>query len=229
MATSTSDTAFLTLTKSIPWRGEREHWSNGYHLDIAPSSDADWSALMSYAWNLESAFLAADVQFETATGHLPGTPPVLVWEYDAGTVGEGGTPGTYVPAANEVAQTGDVAGWVRWRTDRKTNRGKPIYLRNYYHGIHTSGSPDAIASTQHNFMLLLGSAWQTGIPANGKTFHRSGPKGGAPQDHTASIYCTTRTLERRGKRKKPMDVQIMGSPLGEFFKWFVGKGAIELP
>jgi len=73
--------------------------------------------------------------------------------------------------------------------------------------------------------LALGLAWQNGLSASGRTYRRTGPNGGSPQNHAVSQYITTRTLKRRGKRKKiPQTFEIMGGPTGtDFFKWFVGK------
>jgi hypothetical protein len=224
VAHSTSQTPFITITKSFTWRGARELWSNVYHLDSTPPSSTDWHALFIEAWTREYTFLPADVQLETGTGHTPGTPPVLVWEYDQPPTGEGGNPGAFVPTASDHLTPGDVAGWVRWTTDLKNSRGKPIYLRNYYHGIYVEADGNTIAPAQHTLMQELGQAWFNGLVADGRTYRRTGPNHGTPQGYAASTYATTRTLERRGRRKKPaVELQLMGASSDSFFKWFLTK------
>jgi len=225
MATSTSDTAFLTTRKSFTYRDQREEWVNVYHLDSTPANSQEWSDLVGAAWPLEAVCFPIDVQLEGATGHEAGTPPRLVFEMDAPPEGEGGYSGTWIPAAQQTQAPGDAASWVRWGTDLKNSRGKPIYFRNYFHGMYITGNGDVIAPTQHDALLALGLAWQNGLSASGRTYRRTGPNGGSPQSHAVSQYITTRTLKRRGKRKKiPQTFEIMGGPTGtDFFKWFVGK------
>jgi hypothetical protein len=224
VAHSTSQTPFVTVNKSFTWRGAREIWSNGYHLDSTPPTSADWNDLWLAIWQRESVFLPPDVQLESGTGHTPGTPPVLVWEQDAAPVGEGGPPAQFVPTAAHYLSPGDVAGWVRWGTDLKNSRGKPVYLRNYYHAVYVGADGNTIDPLQHAGMLDLGAAFQNGITVLGRTYRRTGPNHGTPQNHAVSTYATTRTLERRGKRKKPAtELQLMGPSSDSFFKWFLGK------
>lgn len=221
---SKSQTAFLTMNKSFTYRDQREIWCNVYHLDVVPPATADWSALFSAVWNLEKAFLPIDVQLEGTTGHEPGEPPVLVWEYDQPPVGEGGSAGSWVPAAQEYATPGDAASWVRWGTDLKNSRGKPVYLRNYFHGVYTTGDSDRIAPGQVTGLGALGAAFQTGITTNGRTYRRTGPNHGSPQNHKVADFITTRTLKRRGKRKKvtAQAIELAGVDGTNFFKWFLG-------
>lgn len=215
MATSTSDTAFLTLEKSFSYRGAREHFQNVYHLDIQPPSTADWSALADAVWNIEKGFQTSDVQLEWAYGHNPGTPPTLVWERDYAPVGEGGLPGSLVPAAGDVSCPGDVAAWIRYGTTQKSKLGKPIYLRNYYHSIyHSSGAPDTIAANQKAGLESFGTAFVNGFSVNGLTYRRAGPRGAVAQNHVVSQWATTRTLKKRGKRKKTVVTEIRYMPIG---------------
>ena len=228
MATSTSQTPFLTMTKSFTYRDARELWSNIYHLDSEPPSSSDWTALFNAVWALEGAFLPADTQIESGTGHTPGTPPVLVWEIDAPPTGAGGAQGQWIPGGAEYATPGDTAMWVRWTTDLKNKRGKPIYLRNYYHGAYSWSDKDEVASNQRPPLLALGLAWQNGVQANGRTYRRTGPNHGTPQAHDASVYLTTRTLKRRGKRKKPAVPGSSSSFFDAIEKSLAAKGLITI-
>jgi hypothetical protein len=217
VAHSSSDTAFLTLEKSFTFRGVREIWGNAYHLDIVPRDASDWSTLSGQVWALEAAFLPADVQIETFYGHNPGTPPVLVYEHDQPPPGPGGSGGTYVPGGAQPGCPGDCAMWVRWSTTQKNSLGKPIYLRNYYHGVHSDNTGlDVVASGQKTALQALGTAFTNGITVNGITFRRAGPRGAVAQGSTVGNYITTRTLKHRGKRrawKVPAGATVQFPPL----------------
>jgi hypothetical protein len=214
MATTHSDTAILTVEKSFPYRGAREHWSNAYHLDQIPASSAIWDGLVSAISNLEPPMFPASVQFERVTGHLPGTPPVLVYEYDFPPAGEGGPTGSFTPIATEHECPGDDAVWVRYGTTQKTVRGKPIFLRNYYHAVFYDATPDTFSARQKVAFDALGAAWVTGINVQGTTFRRAGPRGAVAQNHATDQFITTRTLKRRGRRKKPLVVgQAQDTPV----------------
>lgn len=203
MVHSSSDTAILTIEKSTLYRATREHWNNAYHLSLVPTDGAAWNALATAVVALEQPMLSASTQFEKIYGHTPGTPPVLVYEYDYPPTGEGGVAGTFVPSNLEYPCPGDVAFWVRYGTTQKTSLGKPIYLRNYYHDAHTGLTPDTLAVNQASRLTTLATAWVNGISAAGVTYVRAGPRGAIAQNHQNGQFLTTRTLKRRGKRKKP--------------------------
>jgi hypothetical protein len=202
VAHSTSQTAFLTIEKSFTYKGAREHWSNAYHLDQVPSSQSQWQALATEVVNFEQAFMPADVQFEHYYGHEPGTPPILVWEFDEAPAGEGGAAGSWVPGPSYPPCPGDAAGWVRYGTTQKNTLGKPIYLRNYYHAIHHDATPDKVSVQQATLMGQLATAWVNGIAAGGTTFRRAGPRGAVAQNHVVGEFITTRTLKHRGRRHR---------------------------
>lgn len=230
MATSTSQTPFLTVNKSFTWRGSREVWSNGYHLDSTPASSQEWGDLLTTVWQREAVFLPVDVQLEGGTGHTPGTPPVLVFESDAAPAGEGGPQGSFVAGAAYHLAPGDVAAWIRWGTDLKNSRGKPVYLRNYYHAVYVASDGNTLDPVQRAGMMDLALGWQNGVTIGGRTYRRTGPNHGTPQSHDVSTWATTRTLERRGKRKKPaVDLQLMGPSSDSFMKWFLTKLPALLP
>lgn len=203
MATSHSDTAFLTLEKSFTYRGQREHWSNAYHVDQVPASTAQWDALASKIQSLEAMCFPADVQFERSYGHTPGTPPVLVYEGEWPPAGEGGAPGTFVPGATAHPAPGDAAIFVRYGTTQKNSRGKPIYLWNYYHGVYfDAAAADFQDAAQKGFFNTLGQVMVSGLDtgvSGTPIFHRAGPRGAIAQNHKVGDFITTRTLKHRGK------------------------------
>jgi hypothetical protein len=206
MPPSHSDTAILSLEKSFPYRGGREHFLNEYHLDQVPLDSTVWNSLGSAAWSFEANVFPSSVQLERIIGHNPGTPPVLVYESDVAPPGEGGISGSFTPIATEHECPGDDAVWVRYGTTQKTSRGKPIYLRNYYHAVFYDATPDTLSARQKTALDALGAAWVAGINVSGTTFRRAGPRGAVAQNHQTAQFITTRTLKRRGRRKKPLTV-----------------------
>jgi hypothetical protein len=153
-------------------------------------------------WNLEKACFHSDTMLETSYGHIPGTPPVLVYERDETPPGEGGPVGSYIPTSADQPCPGDSAIWIRYLTTQKTILGKPIYLRNYYHGVYWQINVDSLATSQKTAFDALGTAWVAGITADGVTFRRAGPRGAVAQNHTTGQFITTRTLKHRGKRHR---------------------------
>lgn len=206
MAHSSSTTAFLTVEKSFTYRGGREHWSNAYHFDNVPADKAQWDAVWTAVWNLEKACFSADVQFEQAFGHNPGTPPVLVWENEFSPPGEGGPPAEFVPGSTAHPAPGDAAVFVRYSTTQKSSLGKPIYLWNYYHGVYFDGAtPDIPDPAQRQHLDSLGTVLVTGLNtgiSGAPIFKRAGPKGAVAQAHVVGEFITTRTLKHRGKRHR---------------------------
>jgi hypothetical protein len=194
---------------SFTYRGQREIWSTTYHLSSQPPLTADWITLSTAVWNMEKLFLASDVQVEGARGYNAGEPPILVWEDDVSPPGQGGIPGTFVPPGGSNHTPGDAAGWIRYTTTQKTSRGKPIYLRNYYHGMYTDANGDTIVAAQLTAMSNLATQWVTGFSVSGVLYRRAGPRGAIAQGHAQSAYVTTRTLKRRGKRHRITQQQLI--------------------
>lgn len=219
MATSHSDTAFLTIEKSFTYRGTREHWVNTYHFDNIPPDSTQWQAIYVDLINKELAFLPVDVQVEGATGHNPGTPPVLVWEIDQPPPGEGGPVGLWIPQSGDGACPGDAAFFIRYGTTQKNKLGKPIYLWNYYHGAYHRGVVDLQASSQFTAAATMAAALVTGLSHGGVTYRRAGPRGAVAQNYKVGDFLTTRTLKHRGKRHR------FGSPgsAPAGYRWYLGK------
>lgn len=91
--------------------------------------------------------------------------------------------------------------WCRWKTARTNSRGKPIYLRKYYHGVMVGGSDepgrDEVNHTQRDALQLTAEYLLAGSAAWPPL---AGPDGVIPGSIATSRFITTRTLKRRGKR-----------------------------
>src|SRR3954454_17276008 len=95
---------------------------------------------------------------------------------------------------------GDAAVWIRWKTDRYNTKGKPIYLRKYYHGaLVLTGDRDAVAAGQKGALDAFGLKMRDGTFTEGRII-RSQKQVETLIGHGYASYVTTRTLKRRGKR-----------------------------
>jgi hypothetical protein len=197
------DTALpsLTIVKVMQYRGNDEEWSNTYFMDgDLPTSPASWKTLADAVIADEVPLYDASQSAVRAIGHQAGQS-VAVWSYDYAAVSEE-VPGTF-PGASGKGQAGDSAAWIRWSTDALTSKGKPIYLRSYYHPAYflTGGSADVVAPDWITAAQEYGDDWIAGFTdGDGVTHHRAGPHGVVGLTALPSPYATTRTLERRGRR-----------------------------
>jgi len=190
----------VTLIKKFQYRQAPEEWSNTYHfLGDAPSTDVDWQDLIDALVALEVQVLTIRNYVVRAYGYAD-TDNDASFVYDIAGTGDG-VRGTVTPSdEGAVEAPGDCAGWIRWKTNYLNSKGKPVYLRKYYHGIYLTpetGDNDLIetackAALDAGVGLLRDAS--TGWPGMADPHHN------APGVGKSSTYITTRTLKRRGKR-----------------------------
>jgi hypothetical protein len=196
--------ASITIQKTFKYRGQDEVWSNTYHFDNAgPTTQAKWKALADAIIASEKTCWTSATAATQAWGHQAGVK-TRDWFYDylANSASVAGT----MSSAGGIMQAGDTAVWLRWPTSQLTSRGKPIYLRSYFHDAWSGGSNrtniDQILAGQKSALETYGAAWITGFSDGTVTHHRAGPNGAIGlATSLASTYLTTRTLERRGRRR----------------------------
>jgi hypothetical protein len=191
----------LTIVKVFTYRGNDEEWSNTFFMDgDLPSSPASWKTLADAVIADEVTLYGSSQSVVRAVGHQAGES-VAVWSYDYAGADES-VPGTYAESG-ATPQGGDSAAWIRWSTDALTSKGKPIYLRSYFHPAYvgSGGLPDIIATSWKTAAQAYGNAWIAGYDdGDSVTHHRAGPHGVAGLVALPSDWATTRTLERRGRR-----------------------------
>jgi hypothetical protein len=193
----------ITIVKSFEYRGSPEQWSNTYFMTGAlPSGPSSWKTLADAIIAEEVALYDPATTVVKAIGHQAGQS-VAVWSYDY-AAHSATVPGTY-SLGGGTPQAGDSAAWLRWSTTQLTSKGKPIFLRSYFHPAYvvdaTAAGRDEIAATWITAAQEYGADWIAGFADGDGTLHvRCGPKGAVGQAALASTYATTRTLERRGKR-----------------------------
>lgn len=183
----------ITTIKRFTYRGTSEDWSNTYYFE--GTQPADFSGFE----NIAEAIAAQEKSF------LPSTHEVVEWygyvEGQDESEHHGfltGNQGTLTTTGGTIAP-GDAAFWVRWPTGVNNSKGKPIYLRKYYHG--------AVADNTNHDNVLAGQRTAAKTACDtisdslgiGPVTNAGGDKP-ASDECTVSTYVTTRTLKRRGRR-----------------------------
>lgn len=188
------DTPSITIVKEFPYRGVPEQWSNTYHFSgDTPESPGQWKGLADAIWNLERTILDDVVKIYAAYGYEAGNE-VSVWQHNYFDTPGSQTTGT-LTGGHDVP--GDCAVWVRWKTDERNSKGRPIYLRKYFHGV-TGSDSDAVTGAAQTAMTNYGNAMISGGLFGG--IRVCGPQGAVAGEVKVSTFYTTRTLKRRGKR-----------------------------
>jgi hypothetical protein len=193
----------LTIIKSFTYRGAPEEWGNTYFFtgDL-PSDAAAWKTLADAVIDKEKTLYDDNTEVVKAIGHQAGES-VAVWSYDYAAMSET-VAGTLTVGGTVVPQGGDSALWLRWSTDQLTSRGKPIYLRSYFHPAYAEGDTDTYRDTASATWVsaaqTFGDEWIAGFSDGSETHVRCGPHGAVGLVSLPSQYVTTRTLERRGRR-----------------------------
>lgn len=188
----------LVTIKRFTYRGVTEDWSNRYHLSgTQPADAAAWAAVAVQMKDLEKAI-------------LPSTVQIVHWyAYNSGAVTASASgdllssiAGTFSTTGG-VVLSGDTANWVRWATGDMNSKGKPIYLRKYFHpGIGTTSDPDTTLASWRTAAATFGAALTNGTSLNG-ALKICRPSGTIGSTVLACTTTTTRTLKRRGKREDP--------------------------
>jgi hypothetical protein len=187
----------VVLYKHFTWRGEDEEWGNTYHfLGDAPGNPADWRSLVDDLVALEKDVLLSSVHIGRAICYED-TDDNSVYSYDLSAFG-GEVAGTIV-AADEGGhvQEGGSSYQARWDTGRRSTKGKPIYLRKYWHPALDDGTPDVLNSYVVGRVATFA---EDVLAASGDWPGLAGPDHNAPVGHLALTYVGYRDL-RKGRRR----------------------------
>jgi hypothetical protein len=195
----------ITTVKAFTYRDVAgEQWSNTYHFDaIPPSSDATWKIVVDALANAEALALPTGCKVVQAYGYNSDDPlaaSVYGWNY---TVGGDEKLGTQGPPGDAQHIAGDQAVMFFAKTDQRNSKGRNIFLRKYWHGGYALASdPDKISATYKSALqtfcdkLAGGTIVELGV-------WRAQREPSVILSHGVDPWITTRTLKRRGKKKKP--------------------------
>ena len=189
------DTPSITTVKSFSYRGKVEEWGNTYHFSgDTPSNDADWKTLSDALIAQEKTMMPASVTFTKAYGYVAGNES-SVFQINYADPPNTVVAGTLAFGSNPRAP-GDAAFWVRWKTSERNTKGRPIYLRKYFHGVVLNTEGDAILPAQKTAATAYAGKMTDGTLPGG--FKVCGPQGAVAGAALATSFATTRTLKRRG-------------------------------
>jgi hypothetical protein len=187
------------VVKSFPYRDNpNEEFSNTYHfVSPPPGDDPSWMVVLNDVVAAEVAISPADTKVVRAYGYDSDDPNAHhVFAHDF-TVPGPPPNGTHAGPAGAFRMAGDQAAMIWWKTSRLSVKGKPVYLRKYWHNgwISSTISADAIDGSWHTDLINYATVINT---IHGGLRSRTHPDGVVA--HSASQWVTTRTLKRRGKR-----------------------------
>lgn len=190
----------ITLVKKFNYRGDaNEEFSNQYWLSGSiPADGTAWTTLIDALVAQEKTLYTGEVSVVRAYGYdSDADNAASVEQRDYSLAPIVGT----LSISSAARVPGDVAGWIRWKTSRLNTKGKPIFLRKYYHGVwmsNTSGG-DTLNATQKTAFDAFGTKLMDGSFSGARTL-RSRLHAESLLSRASSTYLTTRTLKRRGKR-----------------------------
>jgi hypothetical protein len=189
--------AGITLIKTFTYRGAPEEWSNTYHLDGHPTTDADWRTAVDDLISYEKSCYSPRTEVVRALCYED-TDADSVYTYILADFA-GNVPGI-LPADSGPVAPGDCAVWVRWNTGLRSSSGKAIYLRKYFHDVMSQGVPNEDLVEVDNRADLQTFALNM-LTAEFDVHHLADSSGRRPDGPgLAGTYITTRTLKRRGPR-----------------------------
>jgi len=194
----------IVVTKSFDYRGEPEEWSNRYWFtETAPWTAAQFRTIFDNIATHEASLFTSATTVVSGYGYNDNDEHAqAVWSVDLRLAPNTPVPGTFQPGTAE-RQAGDSSIFCWWKTSRKNKRGKPIYLRKYFHDVYNEAGPphDGVADLQRLALEAFAEGFYT------QTFLGFGlaAQGHPDEDliaYGAHPWITTRTLKRRGKRPK---------------------------
>jgi len=188
----------LTTVKRFTYRDNpNEEFSNTYHFKgPPPGDDASWMVLLTDVATHELRLMNPFQHLIRAYGYDSDDPHahhVFTHDYTVP-----GPPPAGTGAYTGTSMAGDQAALAWWKTDKLSSRGKPIYLRKFWHGgTMEPGNPDLLDPSYHQLLQTYTLEMQT---------VHGGLRGRAQDSNVvqqaASTWVTTRTLKRRGKRPR---------------------------
>lgn len=123
----------ISLTKSVPFRGADQEFSNVYHYLLDTAVTAPWQSIVDELVAFEKSIHSQDVTFVRAQGwKAGGTPADNTMEHQEELTGTG------TASAMPAAMDRERAFLFRWPAGADV-RGKPVYLRKWYHTCGTFG------------------------------------------------------------------------------------------
>lgn len=169
----------IVVYKEGDYRGQGKVWSNRYHFDgDLPPDPAHWDTFMNAVVAAEKLIYDLNMTIIKVVGYDAASASTSNPHGDAVYAKDYTTVGTFVPAGTDVGCPGDAAALLRYTTAKRSSKNHPVYLMNYYHGVHnTTTDADHVAADQVTRIETYGAAWITGFSDGADTHTRVGPDG----------------------------------------------------
>lgn len=196
MAVTPDDRSSIVIKKSFGYRGGSKVWGNRYHFEgDTPASPAAWTTFADAIVAAEKAIFGPEVTIVEAIGYdfttASTTNPNGVSVFTKGYT----TIGTGVFSAVEAP--GDVAATIKYITPARSVKNHPVYLMNYYHGVHlVAGGGDDIDTAQTAALEAYADEWIAGFSDGAGTHERCGPHGAVAIDKAVSGWARHRDFPR---------------------------------
>lgn len=186
------------ITKQFSYRGATRTFANRYHFEGAlPSSPAHWETLADNVTAAEKAIYNSDVTIVQASGYDSGSATSTNPHGDAVFTKTYSLAGTGTWDATHPRAPGDCAALARWSTPARSSKNHPVYLFNYWHGVHmNSGGGDVLATDQKAAMDSYVDAWVSGFTDGTTARERCGPRGAVATDGAMKDNITHRDFPR---------------------------------
>jgi hypothetical protein len=184
----------VVIVKSFTYKGNTQLWTNRYHFtNTTLPTSGQWDTLMDAIVLAEKTIIPSYVEivegigydYTTATSTNLNGDAVHTKTYStAGTCSQTGGHGT----------PGDCAFLLRYLTDARSVKNKPVYLFNYFHGAmyDASATSDDLLPGQLSASNAYGTNWVAGFSDGTNTRVRCGPHGAVALSRTTKSQITHR-------------------------------------
>ncbi len=175
-------------------KGATKPWSMTFHLDTAIADLTAFEDLTDYLWNGATGQLAncfySDVSL-VGWDYYPAGTDISTHNKTLSLAGSRSDTGT-------TAYASDTAALLRYTTAARTSKGHPIYLFNYFHGVHNSngGTEDEMVTGQRTNIAAFGTHFVSGMTVDSVTYKRAGPNGATATDSECEQYVTHRDFRK---------------------------------
>lgn len=194
----------VTLVKQMTYRGDAtEEWSNKYYLTgTAPANPTAWKVLYDDIILNEKGCYTSASRVIRAYGYDQAetdTSPAAVDSHDY--LAAGATVAGVLTGSGGILTAGDQAAVISWKTSRLNTKGKPIYLRKYFHStLMDATTHDNLHAAVPTALNAFSNAMTSAGVGVGPSFMRSRLHAETFISHRVDPFVTTRTLKRRGRR-----------------------------